>query len=85
MPTFLYNGNLVHFAAYAHHIGFYPSPSGIGAFEKQIKKYKHAKGSVQFSLDRPLPIELIDKIVAYRYKENKEKAKKGRATKWAAK
>jgi len=85
MPTFFYNGNLVYFAAYAHHIGFYPSPSGISAFERQLKKYKHAKGSVQFPLDKPLPIALIEKIVAYRYQENEENAQNGKGRKRTAK
>jgi len=85
MPTFFYNGNLVYFAAYAHHIGFYPSPSGISAFERQLKKYKHAKGSVQIPLDKPLPIALIEKIVAYRYQENEENAQNGKGRKRTAK
>lgn len=70
MPTFYLKGNLVHFAAYKKHIGFYPAPSGIEAFVDQIKDYKHAKGSVQFPLDQPIPYELITDIVKYRVKEN---------------
>jgi uncharacterized protein YdhG (YjbR/CyaY superfamily) len=69
MPTFKLNKNLVHFAAYDKHIGFYPSPSGIEAFKSELFKYKHAKGSIQFPLNEPLPIELISKIVAFRVKE----------------
>lgn len=67
MPTFKLNKkNLVHFAAYDSHIGFYPTPSGIKAFEKEISKYKYAKGSVQFPLDQPIPYDLIKKITEYR-------------------
>ena len=75
MPTFFLNGNLVHFAAYASHIGFYPAPSGIAAFQEEINHYKNAKGSVQFPLDKPLPLELIRKIVSFRVKEQSEKKK----------
>lgn len=74
MPTFDLYGNLVHFAAYAKHIGFYPAPSGIAAFESELVGYKRAKGSVQFPLDKPLPVDLISRIVAYRVAENLEKA-----------
>jgi uncharacterized protein YdhG (YjbR/CyaY superfamily) len=70
MPTFYLNGNLVHFAAHAKHIGFYPTPSGISAFQSELAKYKNAKGSVQFPLDEPLPLELIKKIVSFRVEEN---------------
>lgn len=73
MPTFDLNGNLVHFAAHKSHIGFYPGPSGIAAFEQELKAYKHAKGSVQFPLDEPLPMELISRIVKYRVEENLKK------------
>jgi len=76
MPTFYLNGNLVHFAAYSKHIGFYPTPSGIAQFKKDLSGYKHAKGSVQFPLDNALPIELITKIVEFRIKENLSKNKK---------
>jgi uncharacterized protein YdhG (YjbR/CyaY superfamily) len=70
MPTFFLNGNLVHFAAYSKHIGFYPTPHGIDAFESEISKYKNAKGSVQFPIEEPLPIELIKKIVKFRVEES---------------
>jgi uncharacterized protein YdhG (YjbR/CyaY superfamily) len=70
MPTFFLKGNLVHFAAYEKHIGFYPAPSAIREFKKEIAKYKNAKGSVQFPLDRPLPKALIARIVRFRVKEN---------------
>lgn len=75
MPTFKLNGNLVHFAAFKNHIGFYPVPSGIEKFKKELSTYKGAKGSVQFPLDRPIPYTLISKIVKFRVKENLEKAK----------
>lgn len=74
MPTFALHGNLVHFAAYEHHIGFYPAPSGITAFQEELKPYKWAKGSVQFPLDRPLPLDLVRRIVEYRVAENVSKA-----------
>lgn len=70
MPTFFLKKNLVHFAAYAKHIGFYPTPSGITTFQKALTKYKYAKGSVQFPIDELLPRELIKKIVQFRVKEN---------------
>lgn len=72
MPTYVLQGNLVHFAAYKNHIGFYPVPSGIEAFKKELSAYKGSKGSVQFPLDKPLPLELIRKIVAFRKNENIE-------------
>ena len=75
MPTFYFHGNLVHFAAYKKHIGFYPSPSGIEAFKEEISSYKWAKGSVQFPLDKPIPYDLIRRITAYRVAENLEKSK----------
>jgi uncharacterized protein YdhG (YjbR/CyaY superfamily) len=70
MPTFWLNGNLVHFAAYKKHIGFYPAPSGISTFEEELAIYKGAKGSVQFPIDKPLPFELISRIVKFRVDEN---------------
>ncbi len=76
MPTFVLNGNLVHFAAYKHHIGFYPIPSGIEKFKRELSAFKHAKGSVQFPLDEPMPYDLIRKIVKFRVKESLMKAKK---------
>lgn len=81
MPTFYLNGNLVHFAAFDKHIGLYPGPSGISAFEEELTPYKHAKGSVQFPLDQPLPIELVKRIAAYRADENRAKGKPKRGTK----
>ena len=78
MPTFKLNGkNLVHFAAFQHHIGFYPIPSGIAAFQKELSVYKQGKGSVQFPLDKPIPYDLVKKIVMYRVKETLESSKGG--------
>ena len=80
IPTFTQHGNLVHFAAYKKHIGFYPVPTGIEKFKKELSVYESGKGSVQFPLDRPIPYELIFKIVTYRVEENNKKveAKKKR-------
>ena len=75
MPTFVLNGNLVHFAAFKNHIGFYPAPTGIEAFKKELAAYKGSKGAIQFPLDRPLPLALISRIVKFRVKKNLEKAK----------
>jgi uncharacterized protein YdhG (YjbR/CyaY superfamily) len=75
MPTFVLNGNLVHFAAFKNHIGFYPVPSGIEAFKMELSVYKGAKGSVQFPLGKPMPLGLISKIVKFRVNENLQKAK----------
>jgi uncharacterized protein YdhG (YjbR/CyaY superfamily) len=74
MPTFFLEGNLVHFAAFKHHIGFYPAPTGVEAFAQELSQYKGAKGSVQFPIDQPLPLDLITKIVKYRVAENLKKA-----------
>lgn len=70
IPTFDLNGHLVHFAAYENHLGFYPAPSGIAAFREELKPYKRAKGSVQFPLGRPLPMDLIRRMVEFRVAEN---------------
>lgn len=75
IPTFRLNGNLVHFAAFKNHIGFYPTPQGIEAFTKELAPYTIAKGSAQFPLDKPLPISLIKKIVKFRVKSNLERIK----------
>jgi uncharacterized protein YdhG (YjbR/CyaY superfamily) len=74
MPTFFLHGNLVHFAAFKNHIGFYPAPRGIEAFKEELAQYKGAKGSVQFPLGQPLPYELIGRIVQFRVEENVRKA-----------
>ncbi|UFH52115.1 iron chaperone [Spirosoma sp. KNUC1025] len=76
MPTFTLNGNLIHFAAFKNHIGLYPTPSGIAAFENELSLYKGAKGSVQFPLDKPLPLDLVSRIVEYRVQQNREQPKK---------
>jgi uncharacterized protein YdhG (YjbR/CyaY superfamily) len=74
MPGFKFNGILVFFAAYPNHIGFYPTPSGIEKFHKELSVFKSSKGAVQFPLYKPLPLSLIDRIVRFRVKENLEKA-----------
>lgn len=81
MPTFTLYGNLVHFAAYQHHIGFYPTPTGIEEFKNELSSYKGAKGSVQFPFDRPIPYDLIGRIVEFRVKENLQKAEAKRKKK----
>jgi len=74
MPTFKLNGkNLVHFAAWKNHIGFYPQPSGTEAFQKELSPYNAAKGSVQFPLDQPIPFGLVERMVKFRVKESREK------------
>ena len=75
MPTFVLHGNLVHFAAFKNHIGFYPVPSGIEAFKQELSMYKGAKGSVQFPYTHPLPLDLISRIVVFRVEENRKKSK----------
>ena len=75
MPAFKYHGMLVYFAGHKNHIGFYPTPSGIEAFKKELSVYEGAKGSVQFPIDKPLPLGLVTKIVKFRVKENLEMAK----------
>ena len=74
MPAYRYHGVLVYFAGYKNHIGFYATPTGHTAFEKALSVYKQGKGSVQFPLDKPLPLSLISKIVKFRVKQNLEKA-----------
>ncbi|MDF2926177.1 MAG: hypothetical protein K0R57_5091 [Paenibacillaceae bacterium] len=75
MPTFALHGNLVHFAAFKKHVGFYPAPSGIEAFKEELAVYKSSKGAVQFPLDQPVPYDLVRRIVEYRAAENMEKAR----------
>ena len=81
VPTFTLEGNLVHFAAFPKHIGFYPTPSGIEKFKDELSGYKGAKGSVQFPLDEPIPYDLISEIVKFRAKENLEIAEAKRKKK----
>ncbi len=75
MPTFRLNGNLVHFAAFKNHIGLYPAPTGIETFSKELSAYKGGKGSVQFPISEPLPLDLITRIVRFRVDENLKKGK----------
>ena len=74
IPTFKLEGNLVHFAAFKKHIGFYPAPSGIAQFDEQLSKYKRAKGSIRFPLDEPILYALISEVVRFRVRENLERA-----------
>jgi uncharacterized protein YdhG (YjbR/CyaY superfamily) len=76
MPTFFLNGNLVHFAAFKDHYGFFPSPSGIDAFEKELAPYRGGKGTLRFSINKPIPWDIIKKIVKFRVNENLNKVKK---------
>jgi uncharacterized protein YdhG (YjbR/CyaY superfamily) len=76
MPTFYLDGNLVHFGAFKHHIGFYPVPSGIAAFQAELAPYKQSKGAVQFPHDQPLPLDLVARIVRFRAEENRAKRAK---------
>ena len=76
MPTFTLNGNLVYFAAFKNHIGFYPIPTGIEAFKEQFSQYKTGKGSVQFLLEQPMPLDLIAQVVKFRVEQNLGKPKK---------
>lgn len=76
IPTFKLEGNLVHFAAYVNHIGFYPTPSAITAFTGELSAWEGAKGSVKFPLENPLPFDLIRRMVKFRVEENLKKAKK---------
>lgn len=74
IPTFDFDGqHLVHFAGYAKHIGFYPAPSAVAAFQDELKSYKYAKGSVQFPLGQPLPVDLIRRMVEFRVAESRGK------------
>jgi uncharacterized protein YdhG (YjbR/CyaY superfamily) len=70
MPTFVLKGNLVYFGAFKKHIGFYPVPTGIEAFEEDLAPYKTGKGSIQFPFDKPIPYDLITKVVVFRVEEN---------------
>jgi uncharacterized protein YdhG (YjbR/CyaY superfamily) len=78
MPSFSYRRILVTFAAHQHHIGFYPTPSAVSAFAKDLSKFATARGSIQFPLDKPLPLALIRKITAFRARESAEQDKKWR-------
>ena len=74
MPTFTLEGNLVHFAAFKHHIGFYPGSSGIEKFKAEFSSYETSKGTVRFPFDKPVPFDLIQKIVEFRVLENLKSA-----------
>ena len=74
IPTFTLHGNLVHFAAYKNHIGFYPAPRGIEKFKDELAAYAGSKGTIQFPLDQPIPYELIRRIVVFRVQDNLEQA-----------
>lgn len=76
MPTFELNGNLIHFAGYKNHIGLYPAPQGVEAFKQDLSVYKGAKGSVQFPLGQPMPLELISRITKFRVEQNMAKPKR---------
>ena len=76
IPTFILNGNLIHFAGYKNHIGLYPAPSGMEQFEEEVAIYKTGKGTLQFPIDQPMPLDLIARIVKFRVQENEAKAKK---------
>jgi uncharacterized protein YdhG (YjbR/CyaY superfamily) len=84
MPTFFLHGNLVYFAAFKHHIGLYPAPSGVEAFMAELSAYRSGKGSIQFPMDQPLPADLISRIVKFRVAENTKRPderSKNKATK----
>jgi len=70
IPTFAFHGNLVHFAAYTKHIGFYPASSGVENFKSALAAYKTSRGAIQFPLDKPIPYDLISEITRFRYHEN---------------
>ena len=72
MPAFFLNGPLVYFAAQKNHIGFYPTPSGVTAFKKDLSGYKTSRGAIQFPIDKPLPLQLILRIVRFRVDENSQ-------------
>ena len=76
MPTFSFHGNLVHFAAHKKHVGFYPGANGVEQFLDKLKEYHTSKGAIQFPMDKPLPLELIDEIVRFRLDENRKDALK---------
>jgi uncharacterized protein YdhG (YjbR/CyaY superfamily) len=79
IPTYKLHGNLVHFAGWKHHIGFYATPNGNEAFREDLSVYKQSKGAVQFPLDKPLPLALITRIVKFRVKQNLGKKVKNAA------
>lgn len=74
IPTFRFNGNLVHFGAFKNHIGFYPTSSGIREFRNELSPYKYSRGAIQFPMDKPIPLRLVSKIVRFRVAENRHKS-----------
>lgn len=76
IPTFKLNGNLVHFGGFKKHIGFFPGSSGVAAFKKELSLYKTSRGTIQFPLEKPIPLGLIQKITKFRVAENLVKTKK---------
>jgi uncharacterized protein YdhG (YjbR/CyaY superfamily) len=76
MPAFSLNGSLVHFAAYAKHIGMYPAPTGVREFKKELSLYQAAKSTLRIPLDEPIPFAFISKLVKFRVKENRSKARR---------
>ena len=80
MPTYFLNENLVHFAAYRHHVGFYPTPSGITAVRDELAPYAWSKGAVQFPIEAPLPWALIDRMVRFRVEEARARPRRGRTS-----
>ncbi|MDB5239457.1 MAG: hypothetical protein JWP57_82 [Spirosoma sp.] len=76
MPTFTLNGNLVYFAGFKNHVGFYATPKGNAAFEQELSAYKQGKGSIQFPLTQPMPLDLIARMVKFRAEENGAKVAK---------
>lgn len=80
LPTFVLKGNLVHFGAFKHHIGFYPAPTGLEQFKEALAPYESSKGAVRFPLDKPIPYTLITDIVKFRVEENLKKAKRVRSS-----
>jgi uncharacterized protein YdhG (YjbR/CyaY superfamily) len=83
IPTFTLKGNLVHFAGFKNHIGFYPTPSGIEKFKNEFTGYESAKGSVKFPLSQPIPYDLIREVVKFRITENLQKAEEKKKKKGA--
>lgn len=81
MPTFMLNGNVVHFAAFKNHIGFYPTPSGTEQFQAELAPYKYSKGAIQFPLNEPIPFDLIARIVEFRVAEDRQRAEAKRKKK----
>jgi uncharacterized protein YdhG (YjbR/CyaY superfamily) len=83
MPTFYLQGNLVHFAAFKNHIGFYPTPDGIEEFQAELAHYESSKGTVRFPLIQPIPLDLFARIARYRASQNLQKAAAKKAPKKA--